>query len=99
MWSLYNQAFFLITLIVVNFFLQMSFNNLSLSRDLFTRQAEISIVLSLAAKLPCVEYMNKSSLLCCCCFLFFLIVVYFVFWLRIGLWGTLDKQKCLFWLS
>lgn len=71
MCSLYNQAFFLITLIVVNFFLQMSFNNLSLSRDLFTRQAEISIVLSLAAKLPCVEYMNKSSLLCCCWFFFF----------------------------
>lgn len=79
MCSLYNQAFFLITLIVVNFFLQMSFNNLSLSRDLFTRQAEISIVLSLAAKLPCVEYMNKSSLLCCCCFCFVFKLLFILF--------------------
>lgn len=79
MCSLYNQAFFLITLIVVNFFLQMSFNNLSLSRDLFTRQAEISIVLSLAAKLPCVEYMNKSSLLCCCCWGFFFKLLFILF--------------------
>lgn len=79
MCSLYNQAFFLITLIVVNFFLQMSFNNLSLSRDLFTRQAEISIVLSLAAKLPCVEYMNKSSLLCCCCWFFFFKLLFILF--------------------
>lgn len=76
MCSLYNQAFFLLTLIVVNFFLQMSFNNLSLPRDLFTRQAEISIVLSLAAKLPCVEYMNKSSLLC---FLFFFKLLFILF--------------------
>lgn len=79
MCSLYNQAFFLITLIVVNFFLQMSFNNLSLSRDLFTRQAEISIVLSLAAKLPCVEYMNKSSLLCCCWVFFFFKLLFILF--------------------
>lgn len=33
----------------------LSFNNLSLSPDLFT---------STTAKLPCVEYMNKSSSLC-----------------------------------